>query len=254
LIYWMRRLPNVSFVNLYGPTEATIASSCYHVSRCPEDETAEIPIGDPCEGEQLLVLDEQLRPVAPGEIGDLYIAGVGLSPGYWRDPEKTKQVFLPNPSSSNPAERMYKTGDLAKIGSDGLLYLVGRKDSQIKSRGYRIELGEIETAVHAVPGIQDAAVVAFEGADFEGATIGCAYVTPAGSALSPLSLKRQLAQVLPHYMLPAHWMVLDRMPSNGNGKTDRSWLREQFRHQALATRLAAGVSAAPAETQVECQK
>lgn len=144
LIYWMRRLPHVSFVNLYGPTETTIASSFYRVPQCPEDDTAEIPIGAPCEGEQLRVMDERLQPVGPGEIGDLYIAGVGLSPGYWRDPEKTNEVFLADPGSTEPSSRIYKTGDLAKIGDDGFIYLVGRSDSQIKSRGYRIELGEIE--------------------------------------------------------------------------------------------------------------
>ena len=155
----MKRLPHVTFDNLYGPTEATIASSYYRVARCPEDETAEVPIGLPCKGELLLVLDEQLRPVKPGEIGDLYIGGVGLSPGYWNDPERTHEVFRPNPYSSNPSDRIYKTGDLARIGADGMVYLIGRSDSQIKSRGYRIELGEIEAAVHATPGVQDAAVV-----------------------------------------------------------------------------------------------
>ena len=233
LMYWMRRLPHATFVNLYGPTEATIASSYYRVPRCPEDDTAEIPIGDACEGEKLLVLDEQLRQVAPGEIGDLYIGGVGLSPGYWRDPDKTSQAFRPDPYSPNPADRIYRTGDLAKIGSDGLIYLVGRSDTQIKSRGYRIELGEIETAVHAVPGIQDAAVVAVDGAGFEGATICCAYVPSPGFDVPPVTLKKHLTRAIPHYMLPVRWMVLDRMPLNGNGKTARPLLKEWFLQQAM---------------------
>ena len=233
LMYWMRRLPHATFVNLYGPTEATIASSYYRVPRCPEDDTAEIPIGDACEGEKLLVLDEQLRQVAPGEIGDLYIGGVGLSPGYWRDPDKTSQAFRPDPYSPNPADRIYRTGDLAKIGSDGLIYLVGRSDTQIKSRGYRIELGEIETAVHAVPGIQDAAVVAVDGAGFEGATICCAYVPSPGFDVPPVTLKKHLTRAIPHYMLPVRWMVLDRMPLNGNGKTARPLLKEWFLQQAV---------------------
>jgi len=232
LIYWMRRLPNVSFTNLYGPTETTIASSYYRVPRCPDDETAEIPIGEACPREQLLVLDAQLRPVGAGETGDLYIAGVGLSPGYWRDPKKTSEAFFCNPDHSETNERIYKTGDLARVAADGSIYLVGRSDSQIKSRGYRIELGEIETAVHAVPGVQDAAVVASDTVSFEGAMICCAYVPFPGTELSPLSLKKHLSRVLPQYMLPARWMVLDRMPRNGNGKTDRPWLKEQFRYQA----------------------
>src|SRR2546427_700946 len=91
-------------------------------------------------------LSEMLRRVPPGEVGDLYIRGVGLSPGYWRDPEKTRATFVPNPMSPDPADRLYRTGDLAKTGVDGLVYFLGRADSQIKSRGYRIERGEIETA------------------------------------------------------------------------------------------------------------
>src|SRR5438128_520463 len=89
LRYWMARLPHVTFTNRYGPTEATIASSYYTVPSCPEDDRAAIPIGSPCAGEELLVLNERLERVPPGEVGDLYIRGVGLSPGYWRVPETT---------------------------------------------------------------------------------------------------------------------------------------------------------------------
>jgi amino acid adenylation domain-containing protein len=236
LIYWMRRLPRVSFVNLYGPTEATIASSYYRVPQCPVDDQAEIPIGGACDGEALLVLDDQLSPVAPREIGDLYIRGAGLSPGYWKDPAKTAEVFRLNPHSSNPMDRIYKTGDLAKIGSDGLIYLVGRSDSQIKSRGYRIELGEIEAALDAIPEVQESAVVAL---DFEGAeakTICCAYVPLPGRELTPIALKGRLARILPRYMIPERWMTLERMPHNGNGKADRRLLREMFHLEAGAAR------------------
>ena len=234
LIYWMKRLPHVTFDNLYGPTEATIASSYYRVVRCPEDETAEVPIGLPCKGELMLVLDEQFRPVRTGETGDLYIGGVGLSPGYWNDPERTREVFRPNPYSSNPADRIYNTGDLARIGADGMIYLIGRSDSQIKSRGYRIELGEIEAAVHAIPGVQDTAVVVIGAEGSEDKTICCAYVSPSGADLSPLVLKRQLTAALPRYMMPQRWMALERMPRNGNGKTDRPLLRKQFQQEASA--------------------
>src|SRR2546425_788061 len=160
LRYWMTRLPHVTFTNLYGPTETTIASSYYTVPSCPEDDRAAIPIGSPCAGEELLVLNERFQPVPPGEVGDLYIRGVGLSPGYWRDAEKTRAVFLSNPFGSDPADRIYRTGDLARIGDDGLVYFLGRADSQIKSRGYRIELGEIETALNALSCLRECAVVA----------------------------------------------------------------------------------------------
>src|SRR5207253_2808421 len=167
LKYWMKRLPHVSFTNLYGPTETTIASSYYTVPQCPEEDDAPIPIGRGCEGEELEVLDDKLNRVPPGQIGDLYIRGVGLSPGYWRDPETSTAAFLPDPYG-NGSDRIYKTGDLAKIGDDNLVYFVGRADSQVKCRGYRIELSEIETVLNAIDCIREAAVVAIPSEGFEG--------------------------------------------------------------------------------------
>ena len=229
LIYWMNRLPKVSFTNLYGPTEATIASSYYTVPKCPEDERAAIPIGTPCGGEELLVLDDDLRPVPQGEIGNLYIRGVGLSPGYWRDQEKTDAVFLPNPQSSEPGDRIYRTGDLARVGADGLVYFLGRADSQIKSRGYRIELGEIEAALNAINGLEECAVVAVNSDGFEGATICCAYAPQSGVQVTPNILREKLSNALPNYMMPSKWMAFDKLPKNANGKIDRPKLREEFK-------------------------
>jgi len=232
LIYWMKRLPEVTFTNLYGPTEATIASSYYTVPRCPEDERAVIPIGTACEGEELLVLGEKLQPAPPGESGDLYLRGVGLSPGYWQDPEKTSAVFLPRPGSSDPYDRIYKTGDLAKIGDDGLVYYLGRADSQIKSRGYRIELGEIETALSALNLAEECAIVAINTGGFEGVAVCCAYVPLREIAAPPARLRSELSKVLPNYMLPVRWMRFDRLPKNANSKIDRRALREQFEQEA----------------------
>lgn len=237
LRYWMARLPHVAFTNLYGPTEATIASSYYTVPACPDDDAAAIPIGTACDGEELLVLDEQLRPVPPGTVGHLYISGVGLSPGYWRDAAKTRAAFLPHPASGDPADRLYMTGDLARVGADGLIHFVGRADSQIKSRGYRIELGEIEAALHTVHGLRDGAVVAVSTAGFEGAAICCAYVPAPGAAVTPARLRRELAKLLPSYMLPSQWRAFERLPVNANGKVDRATLRELFRtHETAAPR------------------
>jgi amino acid adenylation domain-containing protein len=231
LIYWMKRLPHVRFTNLYGPTEATIASSYYTLPGCPEDERAAIPIGTACPGEELLVLDERLRPVPRGEAGDLYIRGVGLSPGYWREPEKTRSVFLPNPHSPDPLDRIYKTGDLAKIGEDGLIYFLGRADSQIKSRGYRIELGEIEAALNALEDLRECAVVAVPTDGFEGTVIGCAYVPFPDRPTSSMILRKKLSRQLPNYMLPTRWMALESLPKNANGKIDRRRLKESFQEE-----------------------
>ena len=233
LAHWMRRLPHVTFTNLYGPTEATIASSFYTVPDVPADETAPIPIGVACEGEELLVLDDELRPIPVGEIGDLYIAGVGLSPGYWRDEEKTAAAFLSDPRAPHSGDRIYRTGDLARIDEQGLVHFLGRADSQIKSRGYRIELGEIESAFNAIDGVRECAVVGVEAEGFEGVAICAAYVS---DGLEPPQLRRLLTDVLPSYMLPARWLSLDALPKNQNGKTDRPALRERFREQMAERR------------------
>jgi amino acid adenylation domain-containing protein len=236
LAHWMRRLPHVRFTNLYGPTEATIASSHYTMPGIPADETAPVPIGVACDGEELLVLDERLRPAPAGEIGDLYLAGVGLSPGYWRDEEKTRAAFLADPRSPGGSERIYGTGDLARVDDQGLVHFLGRADSQIKSRGYRIELGEIESAFNAIAGVRECAVVGVEGEGFEGVTICAAFV--ADAELEPPALRRALGAALPSYMLPARWLALDALPKNQNGKIDRPALREQFVRERTARRSA----------------
>jgi amino acid adenylation domain-containing protein len=228
LIYWMQRLPHVKFTNLYGPTETTIASSYYTVPQCPDDECAQIPIGAHCDGEGLVVLDEELKPVPTGEIGDLYISGVGLSPGYWQDPEKTNAVFIKRPGGFDPNDRIYKTGDLAKMSEDGLFYYLGRADSQIKSRGYRIELGEIETALNSLNLTKECAIVAINTGGFEGVAICCAFVPLKDVDTSPARLRTEMSKILPNYMMPARWMRFDLLPKNPNGKIDRKALRERF--------------------------
>jgi acyl-coenzyme A synthetase/AMP-(fatty) acid ligase len=236
-VHWMKRVPHASYTNLYGPTEATIASSYYTLDELPESETEPIPIGVPCDGEELLVLDAELKPVPPGEIGDLYIAGVGLSPGYWRDEEKTAAAFLPDPR--DPERRIYKTGDLARMSVDGVFHFLGRADSQIKSRGYRIELGEIETALSSFDDLAESAVVGVDVGGFEGTAICCAYAPAENTDVQPADVRKRLQELLPTYMLPSRWHVLDVLPKNVNGKIDRRRLREHFEQEA------AGEPAAP---------
>ena len=220
----MTRLPHVTFTNLYGPTEATIASSYYRVPACPTSDREAVPIGTGCEGEELLVLDERLDPVARGGIGDLYIRGVGLSPGYWCDPEKTRAAFVPNPH--DPSDRLYRTGDLARVDEQGRIVLVGRADSQIKIRGYRIELGEIEAALHALDALCESAVVPVATDGFGEPALACVYVPHRGAEVAPAALRQRLAELLPPYMLPTRWKRLERLPLNPNGKVDRRALRD----------------------------
>jgi amino acid adenylation domain-containing protein len=229
LMYWMGRVPHAEFTNLYGPTETTIASSYYRVPKCPDHEREEIPIGQACDGEELLVLGSDLRPLGSGQTGDLYIRGAGLSAGYWRDPERTATAFTPSPFAEG--ERLYRTGDLARIDDHGMVVLVGRADTQIKSRGYRIELGEIEAALDSISDLKESAVVALESDGFEGNVLCCAYVPRAVEEIAPARLRQQLADVLPAYMLPSRWMQLDRLPLNGNGKTDRPALKDLWRNR-----------------------
>jgi amino acid adenylation domain-containing protein len=215
LAHWMRRLPHTRFTNLYGPTETTVASSYYDVPGCPEDPTASIPIGSACDGEELLVID-----------GEIYIGGVGLSPGYWRDPAKTAAAFVPHPS--RPGERIYRTGDLGRLRPDGLVEFIGRADTQVKSRGYRIELGEIEAALSVLPDLRESAVVAIRSTGFEQWQICCAYVPMAGRSVTPATLRTDLTRLIPGYMMPARWTAYDALPRNANGKIDRPRLKEMF--------------------------
>jgi amino acid adenylation domain-containing protein len=228
LAHWMKRLPHVQFTNLYGPTEATIASSYHTITEYPVDQGQAIPIGVPCAGEEILVLDEARRPMRRGEIGEIFISGTGLSPGYWRDAEKTDRAFFADPRPGHDGRRIYRTGDLGRVSEDGLCEFLGRVDSQIKSRGYRIELGEIEAALNGISGLREAAVVGVDSGGFEGTSICCAYVSVSGEKVEPTYLRGELARLVPPYMLPFRWQQFDTLPKNMNGKIDRRALRESF--------------------------
>ena len=233
LSYWMERLPDVTFTNLYGPTETTIASSYHTVDTRPADAGAAIPIGRACGGEEIFLLDESLALVAPGELGELCIAGTGLSDGYWSDPERTTRAFVEIEVSEGSRRRVYRTGDMARLGEDGLLHFHGRQDSQIKSRGYRIELGDIEHALQSLDIVRDCAVVAIDREGLEGKLICCAFVG-AARGVDGATVRSALSTLLPAYMLPRRWMELDALPRNLNGKVDRPMLRAHFEKSAAS--------------------
>jgi len=232
LVHWMQSVPQATFTNLYGPTEATIASSYYTIPQIPGNPSAPVPIGEACAGEELLVLGPDLREVPVREVGDLFIAGAGLSPGYWRDEEKTRAAFLADPRPDHAGQRLYRTGDLARQGDDDLFYFLGRADSQIKSRGYRIELMEIESAVNTLPQVAECAVIAVDSAGFEGTAICCAYASRNGEEIAIAALRGQLSALLPRYMLPGRWRAMTALPKNLNGKIDRRALREMFNSES----------------------
>ena len=234
LTYWMQRVPQATFTNLYGPTEATIASSYYRVDKPPSDAREAIPIGQACPGEELLILDDELGPVPHGETGHLYIGGVGLSPGYWQDDEKTRGAFLPDPRPSREGRRIYRTGDLARIGPDGLVYFLGRQDSQVKTRGHRVELGEIEAALAGLEGLKEFAVVGVPSEGFEGTSICCAYARLEGADADASTLRESLRDLLPTYMLPTRWLEVESLPRNPNGKLDRPRIAHLLRESVAA--------------------
>jgi amino acid adenylation domain-containing protein len=234
LRYWMTRVPHATFTNLYGPTETTIASSYYRVETSPGSDTATIPIGRACGGEKLLVLDDELREAPTEQIGDLYIGGAGLSPGYWRSPEQTAGAFINLQNTAGRDERFYRTGDLARVDRYGLIYFIGRKDMQVKSRGYRIELGEIETALNKVESLCESAVVAVPTNGFDGVRICCSYVPRNDLSITPARLRAELTPLLPAYMIPTHWEKRDALPKNSAGKIDRQILKAFWLQNGIA--------------------
>ena len=228
LRYWMTHLPRVRFTNLYGPTETTIASSFYTVPECPRDDAAVIPIGEPCVGEELLVLDDSMRPAPVDALGELYIGGAGLSRGYWRDDPKTAAAFVPDPRPGRADERIYRTGDLAYRRSDGLVVFVGRTDSQVKVRGHRVEIGEVESALSQEPRLLESVVVAVPTSGFDGVALCCGFVTRNGSDVTTSELRHAIAARLPAYMIPTRWKAFGALPRTASGKVDRRAIQAEF--------------------------
>ena len=183
-------------LNAYGPTETTV---CASISEPLKGEGA--PIGRPIANTQVYVLDEEMRVVPVGVIGELHIGGAGLARGYLGRAELTAERFVPNPYGKRAGERMYRTGDLARWRGDGNLEYVGRKDQQVKIRGYRIELGEIEAVLGEHGGVREAVVVAREGEGGEKRLVGYV-VEREGMKVESGELRRYLQGRLPEYMVP----------------------------------------------------
>lgn len=214
------KLPGKELHNLYGPTEASIDVTWWPCT--PDSGMNVVPIGFPIANTQTWILDEQLRTVAPGEAGELHLGGVQLARGYWNRPELTQEKFIPDPFSSEPGARLYKTGDLARYLPSGAIEYLGRIDFQIKLRGFRIELGEIEAMLLQQPGVREAVVSATEGGLEEKQLV--AYIVPEAERPAVATLKQGLLRDLPDYMVPARYMFLDVMPLSPNGKVDRKAL------------------------------
>ncbi|WP_343311530.1 amino acid adenylation domain-containing protein [Bacillus atrophaeus] len=216
----------IEIFNEYGPTEATVGCMI-HKYNPKQDKQASVPIGIPLQNTEIYLLDEQLQPVLPGSQGELYISGDNVARGYWKRPNLQKERFLDNPFIKN--RKMYKTGDLAKRSSSGLLEYAGRKDHQIKLKGYRIELGEIELALLSLEDIDEAVVIDF--ADSQGRKQLAAYVVSSTKTTAALELRKKLSDKLPVFMVPAYFIHMDRIPLTQNGKTDREALPDPLLSQ-----------------------
>ncbi|MGF7047829.1 amino acid adenylation domain-containing protein/non-ribosomal peptide synthase protein (TIGR01720 family) [Paenibacillus sp. DS2015] len=208
----------VDIYNEYGPTETVVGCMIYRYS-AEKDRSAYVPIGKPAHNVKIYILDSALQPVPYHVVGDLYISGDGVARGYLNQPEISADRFIINPFSTT--ERMYTTGDQAKMLPDGNMVYVGRRDQQVKIRGYRIELGEIESCLSAFPGIQQCIVI--DTTDHQGIQSLCAYFVSEEAVLSS-DIRSYLLKYLPEYMLPQYFMQVQELSLTANGKIDRAAL------------------------------
>lgn len=213
----LRELPGCRIINGYGPTENTTFTCC-HTIRDETELNPSVPIGSPVSNTRVHILDEQLQPLPLGEAGELFAGGDGVACGYLNQPELTAKRFIPDPFS--PGCRLYRTGDRARWRPDGTIEFLGRIDTQVKIRGFRVELREIETTLRIINGVRDAVVVRRDDVPEHLSLVG--YVIPsAGSSPSTRELRSSLRELLPAYMVPSTFVLLERLPLLPNGKIDR---------------------------------
>ncbi|NUO61113.1 MAG: amino acid adenylation domain-containing protein, partial [Hamadaea sp.] len=211
-----------TLVNGYGPTETTTFALTHQVRTAPA-EGGSIPIGTPLRNVRIHLLDDRLRPVGPGEVGAIWIAGDGVSRGYLGRPGQTARSFLPEPEPAPPGARMYRSGDLGRLSPDGTVEFLGRQDDQVKIRGFRVEPRETEHALLSLADVADAAVVVVSDAD--GAKRLSAFAVPrSGSGLTAERIRTLLADVLPAHQVPAKVALTDALPMSPSGKIDRTAL------------------------------
>ena len=225
---WQSCYPDAMFVNLYGPTEIT-CNCTYHILEREYTEEEKLPIGIPFPNERVFLLDEDnhlIEPGSVGKIGELCVAGTTLALGYYRNAAATANAFVANPLNPDYPETIYRTGDMASYGGDGLLYFAGRKDFQIKHMGHRIELEEIEHALAAIPEIEGAACFY----DREKNKVVACYIGIDDKKYLITAMKNKV----PDYMVPNVFCKVDMLPLNKNGKTDKKLLEAQYKEGAFA--------------------
>lgn len=221
---WKTLAPASRIVNLYGPTETTIAITHFEVPADLSDSQCHrgvVPIGRPLPGQGVELTTQDATPAAPSQTGELWLWGDQLSGGYLGEPQLTSERFVTVGNRS-----LYRTGDLAQLGADGVLQFVGRDDGQVKIMGYRVELGEVEHALLQASGAPHAVA---DVTTRDGITELYA-VLPAACAQDKRRIRETLKATLPSYMVPRRFVFIDSFPHNASGKLDRKQLREQLRH------------------------
>ncbi|MCP4659040.1 MAG: amino acid adenylation domain-containing protein, partial [bacterium] len=211
-------LPEARLHHLYGPAEAAVDVTLWSCRR--GDSRSSVPIGRAIDNVRILLLDAGMVPVPPGVKGELHVGGVALARGYWRRPGLTAASFVPDPFGRRRGERLYKTGDLARCGADGVVEFLGRSDHQVKIRGMRVELGEIETVLGRHPEVRETAVQAVP--DAAGGNRLVAWVVPRRPGeMAKGELISWLEAELPAYMVPPAFVEIDELPLTRTGKLDR---------------------------------
>ncbi|MNJ30821.1 Tyrocidine synthase 1 [compost metagenome] len=214
---------NIEIFNEYGPTEATVGCMIYRYKNT-SNKTGNVPIGRPADNMRIYILDRNMMPRPPGEVGELYISGAGVARGYLNNPELTSERFLTHMELDH--QRLYKTGDLAKFIAPDCIEYIGRKDFQLKLNGYRIELNEIEYHLRSYEGVIDAVATDYKNKNTH---YLCAYYV-AEKVMDETKLKQHLAQKLPAYMIPQVYIHLKEIPLNINRKVDKTLLPSPLIH------------------------
>ena len=218
---WFTVFPDIPVINAYGPTEASDDITHHRMERVPE--AARVPLGKPVQNMRILILDNVLQLCPPGVRGEICVTGVGVGRGYVNNEERTRQSFIDNTLDRLSPYKIYRTGDMGCWLPDGTIDFFGREDYQVKIRGFRIELGEIETRLQEIPGVRNAVVT--DRVDSYGNKFLAAYVSLSEpGSLKATDLKETLQLRLPEYMIPGHFIFLDKFPLTPNGKVDRKSL------------------------------
>jgi amino acid adenylation domain-containing protein len=223
---WFRRLGDCTLENQYGPSELHVVTA----EPLPLDPAGWAPlpsIGRPIPNHRLYILDPFFQPVPIGVPGEVFLCGAQIARGYLGRPDLTAERFLPDHLSAEAGGRLYRSGDLGRCLADGRVEFLGRADLQVKVRGFRIELGEIEAVLVQHPAVREGAVAAPE---MGGGKRLVAYFVPAGAAPIEADLKGWLAERLPDYMVPSHFVRLDALPLGASGKVDRQALPAPATH------------------------